>query len=64
MSSKSRTANFTPSEDEYLLRSWLEILTNTLTNNSQKKNEFWEQVAAKFNHYSGDNQEIKSLSNR
>jgi hypothetical protein len=55
MSSKSRTANFTPSEDEYLLRSWLEISTNTLKNNSQKKNEFWERVAAKFNHYSGGN---------
>jgi hypothetical protein len=64
MSTKSRTTNFTPTEDKYLSSSWLEISTDTLRNNSQKKNEFWEQIAAKFNQYSGSSQEVESLSNR
>jgi hypothetical protein len=61
---KSRTNNFTPTKDEYLLRSWLEISTNTLINNSQKKDKFWEQIAKQFNKYSGGRWETKSLANR
>ena len=61
---KTRTGNFTPAEDEQLCRSWLEISMDPLTNNSQRKEQFWDRITEKFNKYAGTGREAKSLSNR
>ena len=61
---KGRTGNFTPAEDQHLSQNWIEVLTDPLTNNLQKKDQFWERITSNFNKYSGSGREAKSLSNR
>ncbi|PLW21805.1 hypothetical protein PCANC_02946 [Puccinia coronata f. sp. avenae] len=61
---KSRTSNFTPTEDKHLARSWSQVSQDPLTNNSQKRDTFWETITRTFNARTGSSRKTKSLMNR
>ncbi|KNZ57772.1 hypothetical protein VP01_2077g5 [Puccinia sorghi] len=50
-------------ENEHISQSWIKVSTKELINNSQKKDEFWNQIN-QFNQYAGIGREARSLSNR
>ncbi|PLW04900.1 hypothetical protein PCANC_10628 [Puccinia coronata f. sp. avenae] len=60
---KSQTSNFTPTEDEHLARSWYQVSQDPFTNNSQKRDAFWETITGTFNACTGGSRKTKSLMN-
>jgi hypothetical protein len=62
MPPKQRSANWLPQEDKQLAKSWLKISEDALRSTSQKREEFFKQVAEDFNEFAGGVNERNSHS--
>ncbi|KAI7939773.1 hypothetical protein MJO29_014509 [Puccinia striiformis f. sp. tritici] len=60
----ARTGNYTAAEEEILARCWLEVSTDPIINNGQKKDAFWESITNSFNNCSGGTRTLTSLHNK
>jgi hypothetical protein len=44
-----RTSNFSNVEDVNIVRSWLEISTDPITNTGQKRDHMWDRIVERYN---------------
>jgi hypothetical protein len=47
--SRSKLSNFSPKEDMFLVKSWLEISYDPIINTGQKKEGFWARITSQYN---------------
>jgi hypothetical protein len=61
-----KLGNFLPEEDVNLVKSWLEISTDAVTNTGQKKERLWERILQRYNMRRGsyDERSVRSLQSR
>ncbi|KNF03477.1 hypothetical protein PSTG_03415 [Puccinia striiformis f. sp. tritici PST-78] len=60
----AQTGNYTAAEEEVLACCWLEVSTDPIINNGQKKDAFWESITNSFNNRSGGTRTLTSLQNK
>uniref|UniRef100_K3XRH2 No apical meristem-associated C-terminal domain-containing protein n=1 Tax=Setaria italica TaxID=4555 RepID=K3XRH2_SETIT len=51
--SRSKLSNFSPKEDVFLVKSWLEISYDPIINTGQKKEGFWARITSQYNNKRG-----------
>nr|TKW21715.1 hypothetical protein SEVIR_4G138700v2 [Setaria viridis] len=64
--SRSKLSNFSPKEDVFLVKSWLEISYDPIINIGQKKEGFWARITSQYNNKRGSFPErsFRSLQSR
>jgi hypothetical protein len=64
--SRRKLGNFSPTEDVFLVKSWLEISCDPVTNKGQKKEAFWVRIVSQYNKKRATYPEktLKSLQSR
>ena len=60
--SRIKLANFNPEEDEYLVKSWLEISNDPITSTGQKKGRMWDRIMDRYDLKRGRNPERSERS--
>jgi hypothetical protein len=64
--SRTKLSNFSPKEDVFLVKSWLEISCDPIINTGQKKDGFWARITSQYNNRRGSYPErsFRSLQSR
>jgi hypothetical protein len=47
--SRNKLGNFSPKEDVFLVKSWMEISCDPIINTGQKKEGFWVRIVSQYN---------------
>jgi hypothetical protein len=66
MATRVKLSNFLPDEDVNLVKAWLEISTDPITNTSQRREGMWERILQRYNMRRGsyDERTVRSLQSR
>ena len=64
--SRNKSSNFSPKEDVFLVKSWLEISTDSVINTGQKREGFWARITTRYNKKRGPypTRSFRSLQSR
>jgi hypothetical protein len=60
--SRTKLSNFSPKEDVFLVKSWLEISCDPIINTGQKKDGFWARITSQYNNRRGST--LREVSDR